>query len=107
MPHVQLLTAVFATFVTIGVAQEFYNEFHFGIVVKHPSGSDGTVIGGINQCQSVCQSAWISFDKHVKVGMLANLSGIKFFNKFRHSLVNILRTYHAEKSLKFLLAFQQ
>ena len=65
MEHVQLRMAIVATFVAISMAQESYNKFHFRIIVKYPSGSDGTVIGGINQSQCVCQSTWILFDEYV------------------------------------------
>ena len=99
--------AIVATFVAGSMTQEFYNKFHFRIIVKYPPGSNGTIISGINQSQCVCQSAWILFDEHVKIGMLTNLSGIKFFNEFRYSFMNILRTYHAKKSLKLLLILQQ
>ena len=107
MKHIQLRTAIVTAFVAIGMAQEFYNKFHFRIIIKHPSGSDGAVIGGINQSQSVCQSAWILMNEHVKVGMLANLSCVKIFYKFRYSFMDIRCTYHIEKSFKFLLVFQQ
>ena len=99
--------AVVAAFFASSVSQEFYDKFHFRIIIKYPSGSDGAVIGGVNQSQSVCQSAWVLIGEHVKVGMLANFSGIKFFNKFRYSFMNILRTYHIEKSFKFFLVLQQ
>ena len=98
--------AVAATFLAISVAQEFYNKFYFRIIVKYPSGSDRTIVGGLNQSQCVCQSAWILFDEHVEVGMMANLSSIKFFYKFRYSFMDILCTYHAKKSLKFFLVLQ-
>ena len=107
MEHIQLRMAVVAAFFASSVSQEFYDKFHFRIIIKYPSGSDGSVIGGVNQSQCVCQSAWILVDEHVKIGMLANLSGIKFFNKFRYSFMDILRTYHTEKSFKFLLVLQQ
>ena len=48
MKHVQLRIAVVTAFPATGVAQEFYNKFHFRIIVKYPSGSDGTIISSIN-----------------------------------------------------------
>ena len=106
MEYIQLRMAIVASFFASSVSQEFYNKFHFRIIVKYPSGSDGAVIGGINQSQSVCQSAWVLVDEHVKIGMLANLSRIKFFDKSRYSFMDMFCTYHTEKSFKFFLVFQ-
>lgn len=98
--------AIIAFFVAISVAQEFYDKFHFRIIIKYPSWSDGAVIGGVNHGQGVCQSAWVLVDEHVKVGMSANLSGIKFFDKFGYSLMDMFCAHHTEESFKFLLSFQ-
>ena len=64
MEHIQLRMAVVAAFFASSVSQEFYDKFHFRIIIKYPSGSDGAVIGGVNQSQCVCQSAWILVDEH-------------------------------------------
>ena len=105
--YIQLSVAVGASFATAGVPQEFYYIFHSGIIVENPSGSNGTMVGRVNQGQCICQFARLLPDYCVNVGMSADFSFIKAFDQFSQSFMDIFCPYHVEESFKFFLALQQ
>ena len=108
MEHIQLRMAVVAAFFASSVSQEFYDKFHFRIIIKYPSGSDGA---GNRWCQSEPMRMPIRMD----IGLMSmSRSGmLQIFRLFKFFLISlgipfdILRTYHTEKSFKFLLVLQQ
>ena len=47
MEYIQPGIAVNTAFATTGMTQKFHDKFHFGVIVKYPSGSNGAMVSSV------------------------------------------------------------
>ena len=104
--HVELCVAVVAAFAAACLTQQLHDKLNGRIILKHPAGSNRTMVCSIYQRQRIRQFAWILSYHHVYVCIAANHSFIYAAHKVSRSIVDSRCTYHLEKSFKLTFIFQ-